>query len=164
MIFTSQPNVITDSDLASLYPNLHHQSKFGNMYLKIKYHLQYKDIIWCSSWTDTDHIARTIVKALLSAVWSKIFRKLDIKFYFDILFKTILFPQISLGLSLMNFTLVNWCQFFLTFARVLTLNRSSHRSCSIKKMFLKISQNSQETSCARASFLIKLQAWGLQLY
>ena len=30
---------------------------------------------------------------------------------------------------------------------------------SIKKMFLKISQNSQESTCARASFLIKLQAW-----
>ena len=30
--------------------------------------------------------------------------------------------------------------------------------CSIKKMFLEISQNSQENSCARDSFLIKLQA------
>ena len=28
--------------------------------------------------------------------------------------------------------------------------------CSVKKMFLKISQNSQENACARASFLIKL--------
>ena len=33
-----------------------------------------------------------------------------------------------------------------------------------KKVFLKISQNSQEDICARASFLIKLQAWALQLY
>ena len=30
-------------------------------------------------------------------------------------------------------------------------------------MFLKISQNSQENTCARVSFLIKLQDWGLQL-
>ena len=30
--------------------------------------------------------------------------------------------------------------------------------CSIKKVFLKILQNSQENTCARASFLIKLQA------
>ena len=30
--------------------------------------------------------------------------------------------------------------------------------CSIKKVFLKISQNSQENTCARVSFLIKLQA------
>ena len=28
-------------------------------------------------------------------------------------------------------------------------------------MFLEISQNSQENNCARVSFLIKLQAWGL---
>ena len=31
-------------------------------------------------------------------------------------------------------------------------------------MFLEISQNSQENPCARVSFLIKLQASGLQLY
>ena len=31
--------------------------------------------------------------------------------------------------------------------------------CSVKKVFLKISQNSQENTGARASFLIKLQAW-----
>ena len=30
--------------------------------------------------------------------------------------------------------------------------------CSIKKVFLEISQNSQEHTCARVSFLIKLQA------
>ena len=30
--------------------------------------------------------------------------------------------------------------------------------CSVKKVFLKISQNSQENTCARASFLIKLLA------
>ena len=38
------------------------------------------------------------------------------------------------------------------------------RRCSVKKMFLKISQNSQENTCARASFSIKLQASGLQLH
>ena len=31
------------------------------------------------------------------------------------------------------------------------------RRCSVKKVFLKISQNSQENTCARVSFLIKLQ-------
>ena len=31
-------------------------------------------------------------------------------------------------------------------------------------MFLDISQNSQENTCARASFLIKVQALVLQLY
>ena len=35
---------------------------------------------------------------------------------------------------------------------------SSHQRRSEKKMFLEISQNSQENTCARVSFLIKLQA------
>ena len=33
--------------------------------------------------------------------------------------------------------------------------------CSVKNVFLEISQNSQEYTCARVSFLIKLQDWGL---
>ena len=36
--------------------------------------------------------------------------------------------------------------------------------CSVKKVFLEISQNSQENTCVRVSILIKLQALGLQLY
>ena len=36
--------------------------------------------------------------------------------------------------------------------------RSSHQRCSLKKVSLKISQNSQENTCARVSSLIKLQA------
>ena len=32
--------------------------------------------------------------------------------------------------------------------------------CSVKKVFLEISQNSQENTCARVSFLIKLQDSG----
>ena len=36
--------------------------------------------------------------------------------------------------------------------------------CSVKKLFLEISQNSQENARARVSFLIKLKASGLQLY
>ena len=35
------------------------------------------------------------------------------------------------------------------------------RRCSVKKFFLKISQNLQENICARVSFLIKLQVLGL---
>ena len=34
----------------------------------------------------------------------------------------------------------------------------------MKKVFLEILQISQENNCARVSFLIKLQALGLQLY
>ena len=35
--------------------------------------------------------------------------------------------------------------------------------CSVEKVFIEVSQNSQENTCARVSFLIKLQA-SLQLY
>ena len=35
---------------------------------------------------------------------------------------------------------------------------------SVEKEFLEISQNSQENTCARVSFSIKLQTWDLQLY
>ena len=38
------------------------------------------------------------------------------------------------------------------------------QTCSVKKVFLEISQNSQENTCPRVSFLIKLQALDLQLY
>ena len=73
---------------------------------------------------------------------------------------------VSLSLSQMNPT---WCKYF----------EATTRGVPLKKVFLKISQNSQENTCARASFLIKLQAeitiarvyfliklqaWGLQLY
>ena len=43
------------------------------------------------------------------------------------------------------------------------LQKQSSRGVLSKKVFLKISQNSQENTCARVSFLIKLQAC-LQLY
>ena len=36
--------------------------------------------------------------------------------------------------------------------------RSNHQMCSIKKVFLKILQNSQENACARVPFFIKLHA------
>ena len=35
------------------------------------------------------------------------------------------------------------------------------RTCSVKEVFLQISQNSQKNTCASISFLIKLQAWNL---
>ena len=42
--------------------------------------------------------------------------------------------------------------------------RSSHRRRSVKKVFLGISQNLQESTCVRVSFLINWQGSGLQLY
>ena len=42
---------------------------------------------------------------------------------------------------------------------LLILFRSSHRRCSIKKVFFKISQNSQENICAKVSFILKRRLW-----
>ena len=33
------------------------------------------------------------------------------------------------------------------------------RRCSLKKVLLEMSQNSQENTCAKVSFLMKLRAW-----
>ena len=43
-------------------------------------------------------------------------------------------------------------------------SRSSHLGCSVRKGVLRNFANSQENNCVRVSFLIKLQARGLQLY
>ena len=56
-----------------------------------------------------------------------------------------------------NFTLVNNLNPAELFSYFHTCI-SSHQRCSIKKVFLKILPNSQENTCARAFFLIKLQA------
>ena len=45
-----------------------------------------------------------------------------------------------------------------------TLTKLYHTGVLYRKVFLEISQNSQKNTCARLFFLIKLQAWGLQLY
>ena len=44
------------------------------------------------------------------------------------------------------------------------MQKQSSEDAVLKKVFLEISQNSQESTCARVSFLIKLQTWGLQLH
>ena len=45
-----------------------------------------------------------------------------------------------------------------------TIFRGSHRGYSLKKVFFKILEKSQENACVGVSFFIKLQAWGLQIY
>ena len=47
--------------------------------------------------------------------------------------------------------------YFLTLQSVL---EAVAQTRSVKKVFLKMSQNSPEDACARVSILIKLQAWG----
>ena len=58
--------------------------------------------------------------------------------------------------------LILWRRIEITQAKKIKINwnicRSSRPEVFYKKVFLKISQNSQENTCTRASFLIKLQA------
>ena len=46
----------------------------------------------------------------------------------------------------------------------ISLQKQSCGGVLYKKVFLEISQNSQENTCARVSFLVKLQASSLQFY
>ena len=54
--------------------------------------------------------------------------------------------------------------FFLIKRNAIDICRSSHRRCSAKIGVLKNLSKFTESTCARVSFLIKLQASGLQLY
>ena len=56
------------------------------------------------------------------------------------------------------------CVLFFFFFSLATFERISHRSCSVKKVFLKILKNWQEITCVGVFFSIELQALGLQLY
>ena len=47
---------------------------------------------------------------------------------------------------------------------LLRVSEATTRYVLYRKVFLEISQNSQENTCVRVSFLITLQAWGLRLY
>ena len=47
---------------------------------------------------------------------------------------------------------------------VMYMLEAATRGVLWKKMFLEISQNLQKNTCAKVSFLIKLQALGLQIY
>ena len=67
----------------------------------------------------------------MAIIWRKKWEKVDTSF------------KIRLCLLLLNMSM--------------TFSKNSHRKCSIVKVFLKISQNSPEKTCARASFLMKLQ-------
>ena len=51
-----------------------------------------------------------------------------------------------------------------TFYKAVQFSETATGGVLLKKVFLKISQNSQENTGARAYFLIKLMVWGMQLY
>ena len=71
----------------------------------------------------------------------------------------------TIGEHLSQATFVMWIlQSFKNNFFMQHLPKTATRGGLWKKVFLEISQNSQKITSARASFLIKLQAWGLQLF
>ena len=76
------------------------------------------------------------------------------------------FPKwLIIMLALFDITIHTFasCKAFFN-SRSLVEGEAATRGVLCKKVFLEISQNSQENTCARVSFLINLQASGLQLY
>ena len=62
------------------------------------------------------------------------------------------------GCDLLQIDLSHWKRSALS-CWVFHFVRSNHQRCSIKKLFLICSENSQENTCDKVSFLIKLQTW-----
>ena len=82
----------------------------------------------------------------------------------------------SIALVSLLLTLNRFCLFFRRFyclvwtckyrlgKRQYQILEAATRGGLQKRVFLETSQNSQEKTCAKVSFLITLQAWGLQIY
>ena len=63
-----------------------------------------------------------------------------------------------ISITMQCFTQKSFLPYFLASeATHQSLVRSSHRRCFVRKVFLEILENSQENTCARVPFLIKLQ-------
>ena len=86
---------------------------------------------------DTDHIVRATVKALLSAAWSKIFRKPDIQLYFDILFKTNLFSPNQSRLKPDEFCISELVSVFLDICQSSEVEQNQLQEVFCKKDVLK---------------------------
>ena len=73
------------------------------------------------------------------------------------------FVNLVATLDVLRYNFSKYCLFFRWFlANIPHMNyvsvaRSSHRRCSLKKLFLKISQNLQENTIAGATFFNKVQ-------
>ena len=85
-----------------------------------------------------------------------------------------IYKNLALPLSTITFTVNShadnrFCKYIYLFQILVSQNEIGLYSeavvwrCSVEKVFLEISQNSQENTCVRDCCLIKLQALGLQL-
>ena len=74
--------------------------------------------------------------------------------------------QMPINFLMKSFLKTTSCRltYIILMNRIRLLIEAVAQRCSVKKAFSEFSLNSQENTCARVSFLIKLQATGLQLY
>ena len=61
-----------------------------------------------------------------------------------------------------SFRVISWNMKYFYFS--IQHSEAVVQMCSVKKVLLEISQNSQKITCTRVTFLIKLQAWGQSLF
>ena len=84
--------------------------------------------------------------SLVAASALKLFKNIDV-----------LSADLEILINTKNLVLKNSSIFFLWLIKL----EAVVRRCSVKNLFLEILQNSQENTCARVSFLTKLQASGM---
>ena len=86
LIFTSQPNLITESGVhPSLHPNCHHQVIYAKFSLKVYYPPQYEREVWHYKEADTDLIRRSIE----TFTWDRVFKNSNVNDMVDICTKTV---------------------------------------------------------------------------
>ena len=86
LIFTSQPNLITESGVhPSLHPNCHHQVIYAKFNLKVYYPPPYERDVWHHKEAGTDLIRRSI--EIFN--WDRAFKNSDVNDMVDIFPKTI---------------------------------------------------------------------------
>ena len=89
---------------------------------------------------------------------------LEIKFILHYVFVRLINNVIGM-LQLLHMTDYQTLKYGMSmYQSVMMYFRSSRQNAFCKKVFLEISQNKQENTCARVSFLIKFQALGLHRY
>ena len=75
LIFTSQPNLVTESGiLSSLHPNCHHQIVFSKFNLQIYYPPPFEREVWHYQYADIDHINQ----AISDFNWERAFAEKDV--------------------------------------------------------------------------------------
>ena len=102
------------------------------------------------------HPSPIIIAGIVRKVYHLYFLYSLITAYINFLYPDILFP-------FQNGVIIVFQIAHYHFQRSLSVEAVA-RGCSVKKVFLEISKNLHENTCARNSFLIKLQALSMQLY